>query len=430
MIRGFSRRGQPLAVLALLLGCWVSARVMMWDASAMPTAAQGGPAQAITVGGPVAAPSMRESAAPMAQAPISVPEAAMAYVPKPIRNLGITAQKLSGKVGVAVAYELAAPEAAPVNAYRPQARAPATTPQPRGDMRGARSIPAKFAWSAPPPARGPIVFQQSYAAPWTQDLALPADNRQAPSRYSLSSAMFPTQPGSPYIHDAPVAHPQPARARRWSMDSWYYWRRGSSVGISAGAFAPSYGASQAGGVLRYRIAMASGHKPSVFLRTTAALNGSGEREVALGLSARPVPRVPVMVAGEARYSQTPNGREVRPAGFAYTELPPFKLPLGLRGEAYAQGGYVGGKNATAFVDGHLRADRGVARPGKAVVRMGGGIWGGAQKGAARLDAGPSLIVVTPVGNRVSARVAADWRFRVAGDAAPGSGPSVTLSAGF
>lgn len=426
MTRGFSRRGQPLAVLTMVLGCWVSARVMLWDASAMPLAASGLLARASVANAPAAMPAQSESAAAVAmtQAAVPVPEAAMALVPKAARSLGATAQKFAGKVGMATAYE-------PAYQVMP-AYTPAFAPRPRSGLRIARAIPAKFAAAAPHRASGPIVFQQQYAAPgWAQRLTPQGDARFTPASSSaLSSVFFPTVPGSPYVHNASAAQTPPARAHRWSADGWYYWRHGSSAGLSPGAFAPSYGASQAGGVLRYRFALSSGYKPTAFLRTTAALNGSGEREAALGLSARPMPRVPIVVAGEARYSQTPNGKEVRPAGFAYTELPSFRLPLGMRGELYAQGGYVGGKDATAFVDGQLRADHKLAKPGKAEVRVGGGIWGGAQKGAARLDAGPSIIVVSPIGNKLFARLAADWRFRVAGDAAPDSGPAVTLSAGF
>ena len=430
MIRGFNRRGQPLAVLALVLGCWVSARVMMWDASATPLTALRKPDPVPVASAPGANRERSEGAEALTPEPALSSEAALAFVPK-TQSLGMAARKLAGKFAMASSDE-------PVETGQPAAQAYPAAPgyvtafasRPRNAMRLARAMPAKF--TAPPRARGPIIFQQPYATPaWAPGLAAQEDARLAPgSSNALSSALFPTPPGSPYVYDPSAIPAPPARARRWSMDAWYYWRRGSTANLSPGAFAPSYGASQAGGVLRYRIAPASGHKPTVFLRTTAALNGSGEREMALGLSARPLARVPVVIAGEGRYSQTPDGNEVRPAGFAYAELPPFKLPLGMRGEVYAQGGYVGGRNATGFVDGSIRADRKLLRVGKPEVRLGGGVWGGAQKGAARLDAGPSVIVVSPVGNKLFARLAADWRFRLAGDAAPGSGPAVTLSAGF
>jgi hypothetical protein len=64
------------------------------------------------------------------------------------------------------------------------------------------------------------------------------------------------------------------------------------------------------------------------------------------------------------------------------------------------------------------------------VRAGAGAWGGAQKGASRLDLGPAATMGLGLGASASARLALDWRFRVTGDAAPSSGPALTLSAGF
>ena len=56
-------------------------------------------------------------------------------------------------------------------------------------------------------------------------------------------------------------------------------------------------------------------------------------------------------------------------------------------------------------------------------------WGGAQKQAARLDIGPTASVAFRLGE-ARARIAVDYRLRVAGHAAPASGPAVTFSAGF
>ena len=63
------------------------------------------------------------------------------------------------------------------------------------------------------------------------------------------------------------------------------------------------------------------------------------------------------------------------------------------------------------------------------VALGGGVWGGAQQGAARLDIGPSLTVDLRLG-AAPARIEADYRWRVAGNAEPGNGGVVTLSTGF
>ena len=122
--------------------------------------------------------------------------------------------------------------------------------------------------------------------------------------------------------------------------------------------------------------------------------------------------------------------EMAPVAMAITALPPFELPYRLRGEAYGQAGYVAGAFETPFAEGQLRVDRGLFSLGRAEARLGGGVWGGAQKGASRLDAGPSATLALPLARNVFGRVAVDWRFRVAGDAKPDSGPALTLSAGF
>ena len=112
-----------------------------------------------------------------------------------------------------------------------------------------------------------------------------------------------------------------------------------------------------------------------------------------------------------------------------TELAPQPMPFAMRAEMYAAAGYVGGYGATAFVDGQLRVDHHVATIGPTEIRAGGGAWGGAQQGAGRLDIGPTASVKVS-GGQLGARLGVDWRFRVAGDAAPRSGPAMTLAAGF
>ena len=68
--------------------------------------------------------------------------------------------------------------------------------------------------------------------------------------------------------------------------------------------------------------------------------------------------------------------------------------------------------------------------GRAQARIGAGAWGGIQKGASRLDAGPGATVSMPLSPKVFGRLAVDWRFRVAGNAEPDSGPALTVAAGF
>lgn len=219
-------------------------------------------------------------------------------------------------------------------------------------------------------------------------------------------------------------------SRHWSMDAWALLRGGGAGSVSPGLLPATYGGSQSGAVLRYRMSLASEYRPTAYLRTTSALGGVRDSAVALGIAARPLPVVPLVAAVEGRVVDQMAGRGIRPAALAYTELPPLALPGRLRGELYAQGGYVAGRFATPFVDGLVRVDRHLLTVGTAEARVGGGMWGGAQKGAARLDVGPSAAITMPLGKGLYGRLALDWRFQVAGNAVPKSGPAVTLSAGF
>jgi hypothetical protein len=219
----------------------------------------------------------------------------------------------------------------------------------------------------------------------------------------------------------------PNRPSRWSADAWLLLRDdGTTPLIAAG---PTYGRSQAGAVLRYDLAPGSGVRPQAYLRASTAVDGARERQLAAGLSLRPVREVPLRVAAEARVIETASGTSLDPAVYAVSELPPVDLPMGMRGEAYLQGGYLAGRHATAFADGQVRAEKLLSRIGPAEFSVGGGAWGGAQKGSARLDIGPSATATFPLGEAYG-RLAIDYRFRIAGDATPASGPVLTLSAGF
>ena len=64
------------------------------------------------------------------------------------------------------------------------------------------------------------------------------------------------------------------------------------------------------------------------------------------------------------------------------------------------------------------------------MTLGAGVWGAAQADGAlidRLDAGPSLRLRH---DRLPLGLSADWRFRLAGNAEPGSGPALTVYASF
>ncbi|WP_336894857.1 hypothetical protein [Novosphingobium sp.] len=221
---------------------------------------------------------------------------------------------------------------------------------------------------------------------------------------------------------------------RWTADGWVLLRGADSApGLAAGA--ASYGGSQAGAVLRYALAPGSGLRPQAYARISAALGGPvRQSESAFGLMLRPVRHLPLAVMGELRVQESNGPARARPVVMAVTELPPLRLPLGADGEFYAQGGWAGGRDATAFYDLAATVQRRIADPLRGFrLSAGGGLWSGGQRGAARLDVGPRIEVRTmfgPSSRRMAVRIGADWRFRVAGRAQPGSGPALTLSAGF
>lgn len=211
--------------------------------------------------------------------------------------------------------------------------------------------------------------------------------------------------------------------------------RGGDSAPALAAGTAAYGGSQAGAVLRYALRPSSRFQPQAYVRVSGALGGKvRQNEAALGLMARPLGRVPLALLGEMRVQDQGGPVRTRPVVMAVTLLPPQRLPIGFEAEAYAQGGWAGGRDATAFFDLATTVQRRVAAPLQDVsLTAGGGVWSGGQRGAARLDLGPRIELRTMLGpqaRRIGVRVGVDWRFRIAGDAEPGSGPALTIAAGF
>lgn len=274
-----------------------------------------------------------------------------------------------------------------------------------------------------------------YSQPQPLPLPLLEPSTSVPPNLSPSIPIVPpaSVPVSAPVEPAAAKAPPPMSSpeRRWSADAWLLLRR-DSAGDALGPILSdraSYGRSQAGVVLRYALPDPGALRPQVYVRSARALAGSAEQEIGVGLSIHPIATIPVTVATELRANEGDFGTDLRPAAYIVSAFPPVDLPLGLRGEAYTQGGYVGGSSSTAFVDGQAKVERNLPHVGAAELSIGAGVWGGAQNGADRLDVGPTAAAAFRLGNG-QARIAADYRFRVAGDAEPGSGPALTLSAGF
>ena len=359
------QRGQPLVFLALIVVLWIGARVFAWT------------------GGTPRAPVVAAAQAP----------------PPKLRPSRQAVERPASEPGGLASLE-------PPNAMTFQQRA---LLRPHG---------LAIAPAAKTTLLGLVEVRATASPPMIDEMV----RLEAPP----SAAML-AQP-SAITASATLSLPPRAGQHRWSGDAWALVRSGGGS-ISAGPGAATYGGNQVGGILRYRLAPGDPHRPTAYLRATAALNGSGEREAALGLSVRPAVAIPIFVAVEGRIGVFSGRTVIRPAVMAVTEFAPARLPGQTRAEFYAQAGYVGGTGATAFADGQLRIDRRIVQAGPVELRTGAGAWGGVQRGAARLDVGPAATLGISSG-AASARIGLDWRFRVAGGAEPASGPSLTVSAGF
>lgn len=378
------RRGGPLVALGAVLGIWVAARIVLFD-----------------MGG-----------APANAGAVDLPQGYAAATPVALHSPAVAKERpqpLVGSLHSADATDHEIPAAAPI--------APLPAP---------RMAPVRLMAIVPPaPQRAkplPVSLAAGHQLMWMAALSrLPL-----PSGFAVATLPKPRPSLAPFYPTGAG----PVAARRWSADGWLLLRHGAKASLASGAMPASYGASQAGAVVRYRLSESSAHKPQAYLRLATALDSPHDKEAAAGLSLRPIPSLPVRAMAELRVSDQSGATRLRPAALVVSEMQPIDLPYEARAEFYGQAGYVGGRNATAFADGQARIDRKFAQIGKAELRAGAGAWAGAQKGASRVDLGPSATIGLPVGETASARLGLDWRMRVAGDAEPGSGLAVTLSAGF
>lgn len=220
-------------------------------------------------------------------------------------------------------------------------------------------------------------------------------------------------PVTPYRPSAPGAG-------RLSGSVWLIARGGSGLGQSP--LGGQLGGSQAG--IRLAYALDRPRRLALVGRVATPLAGAG-REAAAGIEWQPT-RLPVRLVAEQRIAIDGGGGG--PAVGVVGGVGP--VPIGnFRLEGYGQAGVVGRGRGVAYADGALRIDRAIARYRSATFTAGVGAWGAAQPGAERIDVGPMIAVSLPVERR-RVRVALEWRARVGGQAAPGSGLALSIGGDF
>jgi hypothetical protein len=211
-----------------------------------------------------------------------------------------------------------------------------------------------------------------------------------------------------------------ARIDRIQFTMWAMLRNSQGLVTSSSSLASggTLGASQAGARLFYNFSPMI----SAVVRTSSEVGKRGG-EVAGGVRIRPLRSIPVWITAERRQAlgKFGGGRSAF-ALFAEGGVYDRPMPWDFRLDAYVQGGVVGFRSRDLFADGGLTFTRPVYRQFSA----GFGVWGGVQPGIYRVDAGPRLTMQV----RRNVRVHLDYRQRLAGDAEPGSGPTVTLAGDF
>lgn len=267
-----------------------------------------------------------------------------------------------------------------------------------------------IAWAVLPAPRSSGTARPPAMPPALAVASVPAFNDQVP-RTPATRAPTPL----PFAPPRPLAQ----NPSRWSGSAWLLVR-----GEERTALAPqgTLGGSQAGLRLSYRLNGDAARPLALTARLYAPLRDRRAAEAAIGIDWQPVAALPVHLVAERRQALLGRGRSAFAlSAYGGVSAEPVR---GLRVEAWGQAGVVGARSRDLFADGAARAAIQAGR-----VEIGAGVWGGAQPGASRLDAGPLVAMRLPgLGEHV--RLSAEWRFRIAGDARPDSGPALTLGSDF
>jgi hypothetical protein len=205
-----------------------------------------------------------------------------------------------------------------------------------------------------------------------------------------------------------------ALGRRWQFGGFALLRDGGEAGPAA---TPVLGGGQLGGSIAFLPDPYARRPLALVLRGNIAADPAGLRsetaQAAIGVRQALLPGVSI------------SAERLVAIGSATRSDWTLRLAAGgSRGRlsAYGEAGVLGSGEAYAGAQATAR----LLRIGP--VTLGAGSWASLQTGRPdvwRVDVGPAIAA-----DLKGIRVQADWRQRVAGNAAPGSGPAVTVSAGF
>jgi hypothetical protein len=221
----------------------------------------------------------------------------------------------------------------------------------------------------------------------------------------------------------PGANEFPAAGlRQWSLSGYALVRPG---GGNAGIVPNGQLGGGQTGLRAQRMLVGSGRfSLSANGRVSAPLGQRVGKEAGLGLALRRSGRVPVELLVERRIALDRGGRDAF-AALVAGGFDDLRLPGRLLLSGYAQAGVIGLKRRDGFVDGAIRAERDLLTVGKTGIRVGALLAGARQPHVSRLDVGPEIAARFRLAG-ASVRLGAEWRERIGGNAAPGSGPAITF----
>lgn len=245
----------------------------------------------------------------------------------------------------------------------------------------------------------------------------------APPEPVLADPIAAQLPGSLPLASGPVETPK----GRPMVSAWLALR--STADRTSLATSGQLGGSQMGARLTVPVKSIAPHTLlGLSARASMPLQQARGKEAAMGVLMRREGPVPVELGIERRIAIDTGGRNAF-AIVAVTGIYDRPITQLTTLSGYAQAGMVGLRRRDGFVDGAVSIDRKILSRTAFSISAGGGAWGAAQPGLSRLDVGPvATIRVTGPSNAL--RISAAWRFRVAGNAEPGSGPALTIGTDF
>ncbi|MEJ7934716.1 hypothetical protein WG907_10660 [Sphingobium sp. AN558] len=214
-----------------------------------------------------------------------------------------------------------------------------------------------------------------------------------------------------------------APSDRWHLGSWALWRAGG--GQARASTDGRLGGSQIGARLDFDFTPAAPGRVASYARVSAAMSRPASPEAAVGFFYQPARRIPLTIAVERRIALGPGGRNAN-ALFAAGGFGPKPIGPSLAAEAYVQTGIVGFRAKDGFIDGKVAL---LTPLRHTAIHVGISISGGAQPDVSRVDIGPEIQFRLSLPS-ASARLSIEWRERVIGNAAPPSGPAITLATDF